>query len=313
MTTLAKAHPNIALIKYWGKQHTAGNIPATPSLSITLDTLTSTTRLNTAAQDSFTLNGSLVDDPKIAACLAILREQYEIPPLVVVSDNNFPTAAGLASSASGFAALITAINHHCSLEMSQAQQSAFAREASGSAARSIFGGYVGLSQPDWVAKPLLDAELWPLRVVIAITDERPKSVSSTVGMQRSQESSPFYPTWVADSEADYLQAETAVAQQDFAALAQLAQASCLKMHAVMQSSQPPLIYWNPATLACLERIREMQDTGLEVFFTIAAGPQVKAVCTAEFEAEVTQALANVAGVRRTLTVGLGTGATIDDT
>ncbi|MCZ6459115.1 MAG: diphosphomevalonate decarboxylase, partial [Gammaproteobacteria bacterium] len=124
---------------------------------------------------------------------------------------------------------------------------------------------------------------------------------------------PFYPVWVADSEADYVRAETAVEQRDFATLAQLAEASCLKMHAVMQSSQPPLIYWNPATLACLERIQEMQDTGVEVFFTIDAGPQVKAVCTAEFEAEVTQALANVAGVRRTLAVGLGTGATIEDT
>ena len=313
MTTVAKAHPNIALIKYWGKQLTAGNVPATPSLSITLDTLTSTTRLNTAAQDSFTLNGNLVDDQKIAACLAILRERYDIPPLAVVSENNFPTAAGLASSASGFAALVTAINHHCSLDMSQAQQSAFAREASGSAARSIFGGFVGLNQPDWVAKPLLDAELWPLRVVIAITDEHPKSVSSSLGMQRSQESSPFYPTWVADSEADYAHAETAVEQKDFATLAQLAEASCLKMHAVMQSSQPPLIYWNPATLACLERIQKMQETGVEVFFTIDAGPQVKAVCTAEFEAEVTRALADVAGVLRTLTVGLGTGATIEDT
>lgn len=312
MTTIATAHPNIALIKYWGKQHTAGNIPATPSLSITLDTLTSTTRLTTAEQDSFTLNGSRVDDPKIATCLAILREQYDIAPLVITSDNNFPTAAGLASSASGFAALIAAINHHCSLEMTQTQQSAFAREASGSAARSIFGGYVGLNQPEWVAKPLLAAELWPLRVVIAITDERPKTVSSSLGMQRS-ESSPFYPAWTADSEADYLHAETAVEQRDFATLARLAEASCLKMHAVMQSSQPALIYWNPATLACVERIQEMQDAGVEVFFTIDAGPQVKAVCTAEFEAEVTQALAGVAGVLRTLSVGLGPGATIENT
>lgn len=313
MATIARAHPNIALIKYWGKQQTAGNIPATPSLSITLDTLTTTTCVDTAALDSFTLNGKRVDDPKIAACLAILREQFDIPPLVISSDNNFPTAAGLASSASGFAALIAAINHHHKLEMTLAQQSAFAREASASAARSIFGGYVGLNQPDWVAKPLLDAEMWPLRVVIAITQERPKKVSSTLGMQRSQESSPFYPAWIADSEADYLQAEAAVERRDFATLARLAEASCLKMHAVMQSSQPPLIYWRPATLACLERIREMQDAGVEVFFTIDAGPQVKAVCTAEFEVEVTQALAGVAGVLRTLTVGLGRGATIEDT
>jgi len=313
MTTIARAHPNIALIKYWGKQQAAGNIPATPSLSITLDTLTATTIVDTAAQDAFTLNGTLVEDPKISACLAILREQYDIPPLVISSNNNFPTAAGLASSASGFAALITAINHHCSLAMTPGQQSAFAREASGSAARSIFGGYVGLNQPDWLAKPLLDAEMWPLKVVIAITDERPKPVSSTLGMQRSRESSPFYSAWIAGSQADYLQAETAVEQRDFAALARLAETSCLKMHAVMQSSQPPLIYWHPATLACIERIREMQNTGVAVFFTIDAGPQVKAVCTAEFAEQVTQALAGVAGVLRTLTVGLGTGATIENT
>ena len=144
MSTVARAHPNIALVKYWGKQQAPGNIPATPSLSITLDTLMSTTWVENAAEDSITLNGQQVEDQKIVTWLALLREQYDIPLLSIRSENNFPTAAGLASSASGFAALITAIDHHCNLEMSLSKRSSFARMASGSAARSILGGFVGL-------------------------------------------------------------------------------------------------------------------------------------------------------------------------
>lgn len=313
MSTIARAHPNIALVKYWGKQQAPGNIPATPSLSITLDTLLSTTWVENAAEDSITLNGQQVEDQKIITWLTLLREQYDIPLLSIRSENNFPTAAGLASSASGFAALITAIDHHCNLEMSLSKRSSFARMASGSAARSILGGFVGLTQPDWIARPLLAAERWPLKVVIAITDESQKTVSSSTGMQRSQATSPYYPTWITSSQEDYRQAEIAVEQRDFTALGRLAEANCLKMHAVMHSSVPALIYWRPATLDCLECIRKLQQSGINVFFTIDAGPQVKAVCTQEAEQEVIGALTQVSGVIRTISVGLGAGASAENT
>ena len=315
MGTIARAHPNIALIKYWGKQSQAGgpslrNLPATASLSITLDTLCSITEVETADSDKVLLNSKLVEDAKISASLKMLRESYDVPPLQITSTNNFPTAAGLASSASGFAALITAIDHHCALGMSADERSEYSRRASGSAARSIYGGFVGLQGPDWIAQPLLDADQWPLKVVIAITDEQPKSVSSSSGMLTSAQTSPYYSAWVATSDSDYNAAIEVLDKRDFAALAELSESSCLKMHAVMQTSQPPMLYWRPATIACIEAVWKMREAGREVFFTIDAGPQLKAVCTAS-EAEAVHAeLARIPGVISTRIAGLGGGAEV---
>jgi diphosphomevalonate decarboxylase len=305
VSTTAQAHPNIALIKYWGKQRLAGNIPATPSLSITLDELTTTTSVADDERDRVFLNGSEVNDPKITACLAMLRREFNVPPLIVRTDNNFPTAAGLASSASGFAALITAIDAHCELELTDRQRSSYARQASGSAARSIHGGFVGLNEPDWVAEPLLDAEDWPLKVVIAITDTARKAVSSSAGMQASEQNSPYFPAWVSSTREDYRAALEAVVEKDFSALIDLSESSCLKMHAVMQSSKPAMLYWRPATLSCIEAVREMRASGIAVFFTIDAGPQIKAVCTPQAVDTVARTLAAIPGVLDTRVVGLG--------
>lgn len=310
MTTTARAHPNIALIKYWGKAPGAGNVPAAPSLSLTLDTLMTRTSVDFAAADSFELDGQLVADPKLAACLADLRAHYPVPPLAVRSANNFPTAAGLASSASGFAALVTAINAHCRLDMDDATRSVFARRASGSAARSVFGGFVALSEPDWSAAPVLDPDAWPLRVVVAVTAAGPKSVASSAGMRRSM-ASPYYPAWVSSTHEDFQEALALVAARNFTALAELSEYSCLKMHGLMLASRPGLLYWNAATTTCLHRIRELRVEGLPVFFTVDAGPQVKAVCLPEAAATVASALAAVPGVIRILEAGLGAGASVE--
>ena len=307
--TTARAHPNIALIKYWGKQPGPDNYSATPSLSITLDDIVTTTRVEDAPrEDRVELNGETVRDAKIDGCLTELRSRYAIPPLVIRTENNFPTAAGLASSASGFAALITAIDAHCGLEMSDAVRSDLARRASGSAARSIFGGFVGLCPPDWIARPLLPPEAWPLQVVIAIVDTTRKAVSSTEGMERSRTTSDFYPAWVQSTADDYRSAEQAVVAQDFDRLATLSETSCLKMHGVMQSSRPPMIYWRPATLACMHCVQTLRGDGIPVFFTIDAGPQVKAVCAPGHAGQVARAFEAIPGVLDTRTVGLGRGA-----
>jgi len=310
VTTTAVAHPNIALIKYWGKQALPGNIPATPSLSITLDTLCSTTTVGDATADRIVLDGREVDDAKIQACLTLLRDAFDIGPLEVVSGNNFPTAAGLASSASGFAALVTAIDAHCGLGMSEQERSVYSRRASGSAARSIYGGFVGLAGPDWIAEPLLDAADWPLNVVIAITDVERKDVSSSAGMRTSENTSPYYEPWVRTTADDYQAARSAVAGRNFGALAALAESSCLKMHGVMQSSLPAMIYWRPATIACMHAVRALRAEGADVFFTIDAGPQVKAVCLPDSLTAVAARLADVPGVLATHRVGLGDGARI---
>ncbi len=310
MSTTAHAHPNIALVKYWGKSGQPGNIPATPSLSITLAGLSTTTTVSEAAADEFLLNGEPADDPKVEQCLTRLREQFDVPPVRVSSRNDFPTAAGLASSASGFAALITALNAEFALGLDGSGRSVLARQASASAARSIFGGFATLEGPEWEAQPLFEPLHWPLQVVVAVTDTASKSVSSTTGMQRSA-LSPYFPGWVRSTREDFTAACAAVAERDFDTLVELAEHSCLKMHGLMLSTRPPLSYWNPTTLACMETIRRLRADGTEVFFTVDAGPQVKAICLPGHRQTVHRALAEVPGVTRLIDAELGQGAWVD--
>ena len=224
------------------------------------------------------------------------------------TDNNFPTAAGLASSASGFAALITAMDAALRLRMNDAERSTEARRASASAARSLYGGFVTLSGGDdsasWVARPELDAAAWPLAVVVAICSDKAKAVSSSAGMAQSQ-SSPFYARWTEIAAADFAGARAAVAARDFERLGTIAEANCLAMHAVMSSARPALSYWTGATVDCMERVRELRAGGEHVFFTIDAGPQVKAICDPESVDRVRNALAQVPGVKDVVAVGLG--------
>lgn len=316
MTTVrATAHPNIALVKYWGKQDLAGNIPAVPSLSITLDKLTATTEVSLATQDRFRLDGVEQSGPnqdqKLNRFLDYLRLEHDVPPLNIESTNNFPTAAGLASSAAGFAALVTAVNALCELRLDQPQRSALARAGSASAARSILGGFVGLTAPNFTANQVAAANHWPLQVAVAITDTAKKSVSSSNGMEISAATSPYYSNWLATAEHDYQSAAEAVAKRDFDQLAAVSEHSCLKMHAVMQTSKPALLYWNAASMACMHAIQAMRNNGVEVFFTIDAGPQIKAVCSPAAIEQVTKTLANIPGVVRVEQVALGGAAALE--
>jgi len=305
----AIAHPNIALVKYWGKQDAAGNLPAVPSLSITLDNLAAITEVEEAPADSFTLDGHThsgnTKDLKLARFLEYARSHHDIPPLRITSQNDFPTAAGLASSAAGFAALVSAINSLCELTLTPQEASKLARAGSASAARSMFGGFVGLTGPDYAAQPIADASYWPLVVIVAITDTQKKSVSSTEGMTISAATSPYYSTWLAHANTDYDKANNAVANKDFAALAQVTEHSTLKMHAVMQTSEPALLYWNAATINCMQTIQELRRKGVEAFFTMDAGPQVKVVCTPNSAPAVQTALSQQSGVVEIKRVKLG--------
>lgn len=310
--TTATAHPNIALVKYWGKQAKPGNIPVSPNLSITLSALETVTSVLDAEEerDEFWLNEERVTDSKVDGFLAKLRQEHNIGPLIIRSGNNFPTGAGLASSASGFAALITAINSHANLGMNVDLMSDWARQGSASAARSMYAGFVALLPPLWRAEPIAAPEHWPLQTVVAITDSEAKAVGSSEGMERSRLTSPFFKSWVQDGADDFALASDAISQRDFAALAQISELSCLKMHSVMLTSFPTLSYWNSATISCMDVIRELRAAGTPVFFTIDAGPQVKAICEVASVARVEQALAAVPGVQRTLTCAMGEGARV---
>jgi diphosphomevalonate decarboxylase len=317
----AVAHPNIALVKYWGKRQGPGNLPAVGSLSITLDTLETRTRVcfdATASGDTLSLGGAPAPDGelrRVSAFLDLVRQRAGVSHRArVESRNNFPTGAGLASSASGFAALAVAATHAAGLRLSAAELSILARQGSGSAARSIFGGFAAMARGeaadghDAVAAPLLAADAWPLAVLVAITSTAQKSVGSTEGMERTRHTAPFYAPWLDTQEADLAEARGAIAARDFAALAAIAEHSCMKMHGLMLAARPSLVYWNPTTLAALQEVIRLRDAGTPVFFTIDAGPQVKAVCLPEARGRVQATLAALPGVQQVLVAGLGPGA-----
>ena len=308
--TIAHAHPNIALVKYWGKQEKAGNLPATPNLSITLAGLTTVTQVEDGTTDHFVLNGETSQDPKLQGWLNTLRDTFDVPPLHIDTGNDFPTSAGLASSASGFAALITAINAHCELGLNQEMCSDWARKGSASAARSILGGFVALVPPQWQAVRLASQEHWPLEVVVAVTSNEAKSVSSGEGMERSRLTSPYYKAWLRDAATDFAAGSQAINDKDFQGLAAVAELNCLKMHSLMLTSQPTLSYWTPASVACMDCVRALREEGEDVFFTVDAGPQIKAVCLPGSADTVAAALAETPGVINIIRSPLGHGARV---
>jgi diphosphomevalonate decarboxylase len=297
----AQAQPNIALVKYWGKSNVARNLPAVGSLSITLDTLytrMSVSLLDDPGTDKLTVNGNENTEmlARVSGCIDLITGT-DRGAARVQSETNFPVAAGLASSASAFAALVTA-TYECTV--------------SGSAARSLYGGFVELSADaeDIDVWPVAEAKDWPLKVIVAVTETEAKAVSSGEAMIRGAETSPFYDSWVERQSEDLTAARTAVENRDFEQLAAVSEHNCLKMHTVMWTSRPPIVYWNSATLACMEAVRELQKKAEPVFFTIDAGPQLKAVCLPSAEVVVRDTLAGIDGVVKTYSSGLGLGARV---
>jgi diphosphomevalonate decarboxylase len=319
MHVTAIAHPNIALVKYWGKADVARNLPAVGSISITLDTLVTTTRVRFDAggdSDELSLDGKQASDERTArarTCLDLFRRfRPELPAVVVESENSFPTAAGLASSASGFAALVTAVNAGLESPLGEDRLAEIARACSGSSPRSLYGGFVelALAGDSTTVRPILDRREWPLEVLIAVTSKAAKKVGSTDGMELTRTTSAFYDSWVSSSPDDLAVARDAIAARDFEALAAVGEVSCLRMHAVAMAARPGLIYWNGTTVECLHRVRELREQGTPVFFTIDAGPQLKAVCEANSTARVAGALAEIPGVVEVIRCGLGDGARV---
>jgi diphosphomevalonate decarboxylase len=322
----ARAGTNIALVKYWGKRDAALNLPAAGSLSLTLAELGTTTRVSFSGpgqQDQVSLDGAPAD-PRFAArvsrFLDLVRGQAQLQaPAVVSTTNTVPTAAGLASSASGFAALALAASRAAGLELSPAALSVLARRGSGSAARSIFGGLAEMEAgraadgSDACAHPLLGAGDWDLRLVVAITVSGAKAIGSTQAMDHTAATSPYYAAWLASVPGDLAAARAAIAARDLPALGIVVERSALRMHASSMAADPAILYWAPATVAVLHAVAaERKRAGLCAFATIDAGPHVKVLCRAPDAAAVTALLATVPGVQRTLVASPGEGATVTE-
>jgi diphosphomevalonate decarboxylase len=226
----------------------------------------------------------------------------------VESRNNFPSGAGLASSASGFAALALAASAAAGLQLSEAELSRLARLGSGSACRSVPGGFVewvlGEDDRSSYAHSIAPADHWDLRDVVALIDVEHKAVGSTEG-HAVADTSPLQAARVATAPDRLVQARSAVLARDFAALAGVVELDSLMMHAVMITSSPVLMYWQPATIAVMHAVRQWRANGLAACATIDAGPNVHVICTAEAADEVALRLRVVPGVRQVLTARVG--------
>jgi diphosphomevalonate decarboxylase len=314
-TATAIAHPNIALIKYWGNRDEHLRLPSNGSMSMTLGGLQ--TEVTVAFDDDLTADQfSINDSPappasldRVAVHIDFVRSLAEVTTRArIVSRSNFPSGVGIASSAAAFAALTVASCSALGMDLAAKDLSRIARRGSGSASRSIFGGFV-----EWYAadedsgsysEPIADKDHWDLVDLIALVSRSPKAVGSTEGHARAA-SSPLQAGRVADTPRRLTSCRHAILAKDFPALAEVAELDSNMMHSVMMTSDPPVYYWTAETIRVMRAVRGWRSSGASVFFTIDAGPNVHCICPASEAAETSSRLLDIPGVDQVLSATVG--------
>jgi diphosphomevalonate decarboxylase len=321
MKATARAHPNIALVKYWGKRDEKLLLPHTGSFSVTLDGLFAETTVELGgAADHGELDWRPFSDKELARVRILLdavRARARISGGArVVSRSNFPTAAGLASSAAGFAALALAASKAAGLPTDAPSVSRLARLGSGSACRSVQGGFCEWLRgerddgEDSFAVQRFGASHWPsLRLLAAECAPEAKAVSSRDAMKATVESSPYYPAWIADATAELPRVNALVAACDLDGVGALAERNAWRMHATSLGANPPICFLRPATLAVIERVAQLRRDGIRAWFTLDAGPNPVVLCDAADAAKVEPALRD-AGARKVTVCAPGPDAAL---
>ena len=279
---VCQASPSLALIKYWGKQDSRENLPATPSLAVTLEGIkTETTVTPSANFDRIWIDGKLQDLSGFAPFFQRLRSYLNTDTCFsAVSNNSFPSSAGLASSSSGFAALTYACVRAAGADLDPADLSDLARTGSASAARSVYGGFVLLPAGARRAEPLYAPDHWPqLRILIAVVSRSEKTTSSRKAMEHVRETSPYYDSWIESSLALTDKAIAALGKRDLEQLGEVMRLSYMRMHASMMAASPPHLYWLPSTVAVIRECDRLRAEGVGAWETMDAGPQVKILCS----------------------------------
>lgn len=313
---------NIALAKYWGKRDLALNLPTNGSLSVTLKGFGSFTTVefnDRFGSDRLLLNGKEESSGKTSKVVRVLDEVRALSGMRararVQSYNNFPTAAGLASSASGLSAVTFAAAQAAKLDAPMSKLSEIARKGSGSACRSLFGGYVEWARgeradgADSVAHQLAPTSHWPLKVLIAVANQAEKDHASTGGMEHTRETSPYFAPWIENAQKQVGEIRSAIKARDFQKLAELSEANCVRMHTSAMAAMPPVFYWQPATLELMRRVWALRKSGVAAFFTIDAGPNVVVICEPGAVAKAREELLKTSGVNLLSTeVGEGSRA-----
>jgi diphosphomevalonate decarboxylase len=303
----AVAHPNLALVKYWGNADEALNLPANSSISINLGgarTTTSAVFVPGRKEDGVTLDGRAArgeTHERVVRHLDRVRHLAGIDSrALVASHNDFPASAGIASSASAFAALSLAASQAASLNLDERQLSILARKGSGSASRSIPGGFVeweaGDSDETSYARQIAPPAHWDLRITTVILDERAKGVSSSRGHQVSG-TSPFYRARLDALPKTLSAVRQALLARDFHTLGHAVEREAVSMHVVAMTSHlkdrpwlSGIYYWQPGTLTLIHAVQEWRRQGLEVYFTIDAGHNVHLLCEGEHQAALERRL-----------------------
>lgn len=321
-TATALAHPNIAFIKYWGNRDQHLRLPANGSISMNLAGLTTTTEVSFSDElpgDMVELNGRLLAGPelqRVSDFLDCVRRMAGVfKPAQVHSENNFPTGAGIASSAAAFAALSLAASTALGLDLGELELSRLARRGSGSASRSIPTGFVewhaGDDDQSSYAVSIAPPEHWDLVDLIAVVEAGHKSVGSTAGHALA-DTSPLQPARVADAPRRLEICRSAIHARDFDRLAAIIELDSNLMHAVMMTSNPPLMYWEPATLRIIKEVPAWRKSGLPACFTLDAGPNVHVLCPSSAADEVRRRLSELPGVQQILQAAPGGPARLID-
>ena len=316
MTKTAYAHPNIAFIKYWGNRDDALRLPVNGSVSMNLAALRTKTsvtfRDDLKDGDVLTVNGQEVTGASLNRAAKFMDEVRRLSGeerfAEIVSENNFPMGAGIASSASAFAALALAGSAAAGLDLSERDCSRLARMGSGSACRSVPDGFCewlyGSGDADSVSVSIAPAEHWDLTDLIAVISGEHKKVGSSAGHGMAA-TSPYQSARVADAPERIEKCRTAILNKDFAALAEVSERDCLLMHAVMMTSTPPLLYWEPASIALVKGVKAWREEGIPCFCTLDAGPNVHILCPSEAAGEIRSRVERVPGVKDILSSGPG--------
>jgi diphosphomevalonate decarboxylase len=310
MKSSAIANSNIALVKYWGKQDEELILPYNNSISLTISDLYTHTTVEfreELEEDQITLNDSQPDETskkQIIKFLDIIRKDSNLKAKIV-SKNNFPTASGLASSASGYAALTLAATKALNLDLTKEELSKLARRGSGSACRSIYGGLSewkkGTNNDDSFAVKIEDENYWPeLRMIICTTTIEEKKTKSRAGMAQTVATSPMYKSWLDTIEDDLTNVRNAIDNKDFTLLGKTAENNCLKMHATMITTEPPIIYWNPTTIKIMKQVELLREQGIECYYTMDAGPQLKIICQKHNQERIEENIKTIQGVVQTI-------------
>ena len=281
-----RACANIAIVKYWGKREETLNLPTQNSFSVSVAALctTTTAQWGDFESDQLSIDGQITKNSGNARFVRILDKIREISGAklrcIAVSENSFPGASGLASSASGMAALAAAASSALALSLPDNELSALARLGSGSASRSIPGGWC-----EWLRGEHPDGSdsyavrrfapgHWPLDITIALVSEAPKPISSSQGMKLCKETSIFWEAFQRSVSSDIECARLAVESRDFERFADVCERACLRMHAANLGAVPPFAYCEPMTIEIIRRVQAMRARGVQVCFTMDAGANV---------------------------------------